>query len=229
MKKHPILFLTFAVLAFYACRSNKEEIVTKGEEYFPLQVGLRHTYKIDTVVFDLFQKTIDTFSNVVYEEIVEKYVDLNGDTMYRIELSTYNDVKKKNVVFKSFTRNIKNNFAFENMNNSAEVKMIFPISSYKTKGSNYTWNANMFNSRDPDIVKYTSVFTPYNNGSSTFNDCVSVKLNKPMRGTINKIKEEVYAKNIGLVYRFTDSTDLLKTPANDTFLSGKRIFIKLIN
>ena len=178
MKKHPILFLTFAVLAFYACRSNKEEIVTKGEEYFPLQVGLRHTYKIDTVVFDLFQKTIDTFSNVVYEEIVEKYVDLNGDTMYRIELSTYNDVKKKNVVFKSFTRNIKNNFAFENMNNSTEVKMIFPISSYKTKGSNYTWNSNMFNSRDPDIVKYTSVFTPYNNGSSTFNDCVSIKLNK---------------------------------------------------
>jgi hypothetical protein len=229
MKKHHILLSVLTLLGIYACRSNQEELVTKGTEYFPLRIGDKHTYKIDTVVYDLFQKKIDTFSNIVYEEVVEKYADFNGDTMYRIELSTYDNIKKKYVVFKSFLRSIKDNFALENMNNSTEVKMIFPISSYKTKGSNYTWNANMYNSREPDVVKYTSVFIPYNNGVSTFNDCVSIKLNKPQRGTINKIKEEVYAKNIGLVFRYTDSTDLLKSPANDTFPSGKRIFIKLIN
>jgi len=36
----------------------------------------------------------------------------------------------------------------------------------------------------------------------------------------------VYAKNIGLVYRFTDSTDYLQ---NDTFPSGKKTIIKLLN
>jgi len=229
MKKHHILFLSLLISAVYACRSNQEEIVTKGLEYFPLEIGQKHTYKIDTVIYDLFQKKIDTFSNIVYEEIVDKYVDFNGDTMYRVELSTYDNVKLKYVVFKSFLRSVKDNFALENMNNSTEVKMIFPISAYKTKGSNYTWNANMYNNREPDIVKYTSVFVPYNNGVTTFNNGVSIKLNRPLRGTINKIKEEVYAKDIGLVYRFTDSTDLLKTPSNDTFPSGKRIFIKLIN
>ncbi|MCC6817890.1 MAG: hypothetical protein IT245_03235 [Bacteroidia bacterium] len=230
MKNRHIWYLIILLSGINACRSSQEEAIVKGLEYFPIKIGDKKTYKIDTVVFDLFQKRIDTFSNIVYEEVVEQFVNFYGDSVYRIELSTFNTTKQKFVVFKSFERSIKDNYAIEKMDNSTEVKMIFPISNYKTKGSSYTWNANMFNNREPDIVKYTSVFTTFNNGINSYNNCVSIKLNKPLNGPIvNKIKEEVYAKDIGLVYRFTDSTDLLKSPDNDDFYSGKRIFIKLIN
>lgn len=228
MKKRPIFILILLTLGIYACRTSQEEIESKGKEYFPMTIGDIKKYRIDTVVFDLFKRRIDTFSNIVYEEVVEKFANFHGDTVYRVQLSIFDSAKQKFVVFKSFERSIKENFALEKMNNEQEVKMIFPISSYKTKGSSYTWNANMFNNREPDIVKYTSVFTPYHNGVKPFNNCVSIKLNKPLKGAVNKIKEEVYAEKIGLVYRFTDSTDLLKTPMNDSFLSGKRIFIKLL-
>lgn len=226
MKKNSIYIVLVLASVFYACRNGQEELAVKGEEYFPLSVGEKHLYSIDTIVYDLFQKKIDTFSNIVQEEVVEKYVDLSGDTIYRIELSTYNIEKFRYVVFKSFERKVKGNYAMEKMENRTEVKMLFPISSYKTKGSTYTWNANMFNDREPQIVKYTSVFGNYLVGTKPYSNCVVIKLSKPQTGIINNIKEEVYAKNIGLVYRFTDSTDYLQ---NDTFPSGKKTIIKLIN
>lgn len=226
MKKTTIYLGLLIISLIYACRNGQEELVIKGEEYFPTEIGSKHLYSIDTIVYDLFQRKIDTFSNIVQEEVVEKYVDLSGDTVYRIELSTYNQEKFKYVVFKSFERKIAGNYAMEKMENGTEVKMLFPISTYKTKGSTYTWNSNMFNSREPQIVKYSSVFTGYNLGSKAYSNCVSVKLSKPQTGIINNIKEEVYAKNIGLIYRFTDSTDYLQ---NDTFPSGKKTIIKLIN
>ena len=226
MKKTTIYIVLMIVSLVYACRNGQEELAVKGEEYFPVEIGNKHLYSIDTIVYDLFKQKIDTFSNIVQEEVVEKYVDLSGDTVYRIELSTYNQEKFKYVVFKSFERKIKGNYAMEKMENGTEVKMIFPISNYKTKGSTYTWNSNMFNGREPQIVKYTSVFTSYNNGNKNYSNCVSIKLSKPQTGIINNIKEEVYAKNVGLIYRFTDSTDYLQ---NDTFPSGKKTIIKLIN
>lgn len=226
MKKLHIFIIVLFIVSIYSCRSNKEERITKGEEYFPIKIGDKKLYSIDTVIFDLFKKRIDTFSNIVQEEVVEKFVDLSGDTVYRIELSVYRPDKFAFVAFKSFERKIKDNYAMEKMENNQEVKMLFPIAAYKTKGTSYTWNANMFNSRAPAILKFSSVFTPYKVGTTTYNDCVSVKYSKPKSGIENDIREEVYAKNIGLIYKFTDSTDLLQ---NDTFLSGKRIFIKLLN
>lgn len=226
MKKSTIFLVLILVSLVYACRNGQEELVVKGEEYFPLEIGSKHFYKIDTIVYDLFQKKIDTFSNIVQEEVVEKYVDLSGDTVYRLDLSTYDKTKFKYVVFQSYERKIKGNYAMEKMNNGTEVKMIFPISNYKTKGSTYTWNCNMFNAKEPQIVKFTSVFSSYNLDNKNYSNCVSIKLSKPQTGIINNIKEEVYAKNIGLIYRFTDSTDYLQS---DTFPSGKKTIIKLIN
>ncbi|MEZ4805138.1 MAG: hypothetical protein R2852_06565 [Bacteroidia bacterium] len=84
----------------------------------------------------------------------------------------------------------------------------------------------MFNNKEAKVVKYTSVFTAFHNGINPYNDCVEIKLSKPQRGIINSIREEVYAKNIGLVYRFTDSTDNL---LNDSFPSGIQTFIRLKN
>lgn len=216
------IFLTFFV---FSCRTSTEEVKLKGNEYYPLTIGTSKLYKVDTIIYDAFKKEIDTISNVFKEMVVEKYPDLSGDTVYRIELSKFSEDKQMYIVFKSFERSIKGNYAMEKLENRNEVKMLFPISNFKTKGNSYTWNANMFIESDPVIVKYTSVFTGFNNGLKAYNDCVSIKLSKPQLGIVNKVREEVYAKNVGLVYRYSDSTDLLL----DTFPSGKKIIVKLIN
>jgi hypothetical protein len=219
-----VLVISAILFLNQGCRNNKEERVLKGEEYFPMQLGAERFYDVDTIKYDDFHQTIDTISHVMKEEVVEQIPYGFGDTAYRIELSLYNENKDAWIPFMSFERRINGNYALEKMNNIQEVKMLFPIADYKTKGSSYTWNVNMFNSREPAIVKYTSVFKSYNNGINAYNNCVSIKLNKPQTGLVNNIREEVYAKNIGLVYRFTDSTDYLKDTAH---LSGYQTYIRL--
>jgi len=218
-------FIVFCLLLLaLACRSNKEERVLKGEEYFPVKIGDIRYYTVDTILFNAFIPSIDTIRREIREEVVEQIAYDDGDTAYRVELSTYNTSKSEWVPFQSFERKVIDNYAIEKMNNIQEVKLLFPIAEYKTKGSSYVWNTNMFNGKEPVIVKYSSVFKSYNNGINGYNNCVSIKLNKPQSGIVNNIKEEVYAKNIGLVYRFTDSTDYLMDTAH---LSGVRIFIRL--
>ncbi len=225
IKPKALLFSSLLIFAI-ACRTNKEEKVLKGDEYFPIKIGAVRYYAVDTILYNAFKPSIDTISTEIREEVVEQIVYAPGDTAYRIELSTYKPEKLQYVVFKSFERKIHDNYAIEKLNNIAEVKLLFPIAEYKTKGSSYTWNTNMFNSMEPVMIKYTSVFKSFNNGLRGDNNCVSIKLNKPQTGLVNTIREEVYAKDVGLVYRFTDSTDLLADPTQ-SHLSGYQVFMKL--
>jgi hypothetical protein len=213
-------------LVFSGCRSNKEERVLKGEEYYPIQIGSVRNYLVDTILFNSFKPSIDTIKTEFREEVVERIVHGFGDTSYRIELSTWDTGKLAWVAVKSFERRIDNNYALEKINNREEVKMLFPIAEYKTKGSSYTWNANMFNNGEPVIVKYSSVFRSYADPvtGNAYNNCVSIKLNKPQTGLVNNVREEVYATGVGLVYRFMDSTDYLMVPNH---LSGVQIFVRL--
>ncbi len=213
-------------MTVYSCRTSTEETVSKGTEYFPIKIGDIHYYQIDTVVYDLFKKEIDTFSSIVREEVVEKFQDATKDTVYRIELSRFSDISAEWEVFRTFERKIIDNFAIEKLDNITELKMIFPIASYKTKGSSYTWNINMFNHNDPLAVKFTSIFTSFHNGINPYNNCVSVKLNKPTIGRVNLTRTEVYAKNIGLVYRFIENTNSLD---DSSFLSGSVTTVRLKN
>jgi hypothetical protein len=216
--------LIFCLILLGSCRNNKEERVLKGNEYFPIMPGTVRFYNVDTILFDAFAATIDTIHNVIKEEVMEKIAHAPGDTSYRIELSTYSAAKLDWVPFKSFERKLVDNYAIEKTDNIQQVKLLFPIAEYKTKGSSYIWNTNMFNGKEPVMIKYYSVFKSYNNGINGYNNCVSVNLNKPQTGLVNNIREEVYAKDIGLVYRFTDSTDYLMRPSH---LSGYRVFVRL--
>ncbi len=180
-----------------ACKSSKEELVLKGDEYFPIKKGVIRYYQIDTFFYSSFTGDADTVSNTYREEIKEVSVDGAGDTFYRVEMSLFNTVRNKWEAEQSFSRKISGNYAIETIDNKPEVKMLFPISKYKNKGSAYIWNLNMFNNNDVTNVKYIKLFTSYNNQLQSFSDCVSVELQSPESGVVNNIREEVYAKDIG--------------------------------
>ncbi len=226
MIKMRLFFCLAVILTIYSCRPSTEETVSKGTEYFPIKIGDIHYYQIDTLVYDLFKKEIDTFSSLVKEEVIEKFQDASNDTVFRVELSRFSESSSNWEVFRTFERKIVDNYAIEKLENITELKMIFPISSYKTKGSSYTWNINMFNNSDPLSVKYTSIFTSFYNGINPYNNCVSIKLNKPTIGRVNINRTEVYAKNIGLVYRFIENTNSLD---DSSFLNGSVTTVRLKN
>lgn len=218
-----VLFVISVI--FNACRNNSEEIKLKGEAFFPNQQGAVKYYLVDTFRFDDFTGKTDTTSFEYKEEIKEKFVDLEGDSFFRIELSIYNVKKLKYEIYKIIQRKIVGNYAIENIDNMPQVKMLFPISSYKTKGSSYSWNLNMLNAMDEEKIKYNAISKPFNNGLNNYNDCVNIGLLKPQIGGIqNDIYEEVYAKDIGLVYRHIDKSNTFSTTG---FKAGFEIFVRL--
>ncbi len=210
-------------LGIASCRSNKEELVTKGNEYFPLKTGIIRLYQIDSFIYDNYTGETDTLSNSLREEVKGYFVDNAGDTTFKVELSAYNTIRSKWEVQQTFTRKITGNYAIENIFNNPEVKLLFPINTYKTKGSSYIWNLNMFNNNEPANVKYTAVFTTFFNGYNSYNDCVNVNLQKQQLGVIHNVREEVYAKNIGLVYRHIDKSDSLTQNTR----GGYEVFVRL--
>ncbi len=211
------------ILGVSSCRTNKEELVLKGNEYFPLKTGVIRLYHIDSFLYDNYTGDIDTISNDLREEITDYYLDNAGDTIYRVQLSYYSLSRGKWEVQQSYSRKVSGNYAIENIYNKPEVKMLFPISKYKTKGSSYIWNLNMFNNGESAVVKYIAVSTAYFNGINSYNDCVSIGLQKPQTGAINDVREEVYAKNIGLVYRHIDQSDYLTLGKR----GGFEVFVRL--
>ncbi|MDP2176447.1 MAG: hypothetical protein Q8K70_11110 [Bacteroidota bacterium] len=224
--KEFILYLIVLIFTLNACRKTEETREIKGLEYFPIKIGDVKYYDVDSFFFDPFFNTTDSVKRVLKEEVVEKIANEDKDTVYRIELSIYNKTLSKWVVFQSFTRNIDGNYAIETKDNTKEVKIIFPISTYKTRGSTYVWNVNMFNQLDAKYIKFNKVFTPYTIGTETYPNTINIQLNKTLTGVVNDIREEVYAKDIGLIYKHIDVSDYLSF--SDTFIrSGYEIFVKL--
>ena len=226
--KNPFILILIVSFFVSSCKKKEEVRETKGSEYFPMKVGTVLYYDVDSFFFDPFFNKTDTVSTVLKEEVMEKLVDLSNDTIYRIELSTYNKNSFRWIVFQSFYRKIKDNFAIEVKDNIPEVKLYFPISSYKTRGSTYAWNLNMFNQFEPKYIKYNRVF--YNQSVNTvpYTNCVNVQLNRPISGIKNDYREEIYAKDIGLIYKHIDSSDYTTKNSKDSFTrSGKEIFLKL--
>lgn len=226
MRNIPVLLIASIIimLTYGACKTHTEEIVLKGPEYFPIETGSVKYYQIDTFFYNDFTNTTDTVSNLYREEIKEKLINASGDSFYRVELSLFNKVKNIWEGRQSFSRFITGNYAIENINNKPEIKMLFPISQYKIKGSSYVWNLHMLTNEDVTNVKYISVFKSFNNDLAQFNDCVTIGLQSPEKGVVNNLREEVYAKGIGLVYRHIDQSDYL---LNGNSRNGFEIFVRL--
>jgi hypothetical protein len=227
MKNYLLVALLLAFLfAHQSCRKTTEERESFGNEYFPMKIGTVKFYQVDSFFFNAFFNTTDSVKQVIKEEVKEKLLNQYNDTIYRIELSRFNTQYSKWVVFKTFSRYIKDNMAIEDFDNIKEVKHLFPITTYKTRGSSYIWNMNMFNNKEAQFIKYAKVFTSYSVDNETYPNTVTILLNRPLKGLVNDIREEIYAKDVGLIYKHIDNSDY--TSYSDTLKrSGFEVFIRL--
>ncbi len=208
MKLKTIFVLT--LLLIFACKNSKEERATAGEEYFPLKVGDFKIYEVDSLIHDDFSNKTDTIKTELREQVVEKLIDNENDTIYRIELSSFDSKQLKWVTFLSFFRKIKGIYMIESQNNIKEVKILAPISNYKTRGSSHAWNINMFNQNDPQMVKFNKLFYKYTQNGIVYPECINIQLTRPISGIVNQYREEIYAKNKGLIFKKIDFSEFTK-------------------
>jgi hypothetical protein len=203
----------FALLT--AC---KKEIIPNdnillGKEYFPITKDHTIEYAIDSIIYNDFSKSTDTFRMQFKDVIGESFYDNEGRESYVVNRYSRQDdtyLWKDLMTFYA----TKTNFRVEVVeNNLRMIKLVFPV-----KLKTY-WSGNIYiPAQIDDKLKwlwnwnytYTYINQPFNTGLASFSNTIEVigindSTNNPEQfpdAIANKTySKEVYAKNVGLIYR----------------------------
>jgi hypothetical protein len=216
MNLKKLLIIGTVVVAFLT--SCKKEIIPNddielGKAYFPITKDYTIEYAIDSIIYNDFNKSTDTFSMQFKDVIGELFYDNEGRESYVVnrfrrqdDTYTWEDMMTYYAT--------KTNFKVEVVeNNLRMIKLVFPV-KLKT-----AWAGNIYIPAQIDDAlnwlwkwnySYTSINQPFNTGKASFSNTIVVigindSINNPEQfpnSIANKrYSKEVYAKNVGLIYR----------------------------
>src|SRR5690606_35171068 len=104
-----ILFLAVIILTIYGC--SKEKLAPKRSmfyEYYPLKEGLVWVYDVDSTYYDDFftPSRVTNYLFTIKDTVTGFYINLTGDTVYRVERYKKTDDTPEWAFQKNFTRSI---------------------------------------------------------------------------------------------------------------------------
>lgn len=195
--------LSGVMLIIAACKKDKELVnVDLGYDYFPTEAGRYIIYDVDSLYYNDFTSTIDTFKFQIKEKIAAEFVDLSQRKTQRIERFYRKNVSEEWIIKDVWFANRTSNTAEKTEENIRFVKIVFPLK----KGS--SWNGNRFNALGEQNYTLSKLNETYALGSLAFDSIVYITQIADSNLIEKKIACEVYAKHIGLVYKkHLDITD----------------------
>lgn len=227
MKNIKKLYFIFIIFFLFSCEKDKpitEEDM--GYAYFPDDVGKWIIYDVREIRHDDTMGIHDTFFYQIKEVIESKFIDNENRETMRIEryIKNYND----SIPYDSMQWTIKDVWYANLTHNTAEkveeniryLKLKFPIRE------NYSWDGNIYNTHKEWDYTYKDVHHPKVIQGFLFDSTVTVQ----QRDILNLIEREyayeIYAKNIGMVYKVCDT---LKTKVNGDIIKGRELIMKVVS
>ena len=214
-------FLLYSAIALtlIACRKDESEQGRRSadKQYFNQQAGAYSVFNVIEVVYDDFANTIDTLEYQLMELNESVFKDNLGRQAMRIERYKRNsDTSDWNYINTWYSVSDEQ-MAERVEDNKRFIKLSFPISI------DAVWNANSLNMDNVNNVYYGMLHRTFKQDTFTFDSVVSVESASVNNAFRERAYKEIYAKNIGLVYRnfvYIDKLGLL--------LRGSRIRYQLI-
>ena len=203
------LFLAvFTVFTMHSCKDETEEVVI-DYSYFPTEMGKSLVYQVDSVIYDLFSNELYNRTNWVKEEIVKMDTDLSNRPRYHVhhyEKSEFTETWSGISPRTWYT--IKTDLQVERVEENLRfIKMTFPISAETNWYGNHQIDTNEERWRHYADweYKYEDIGDAYtlSNGNS-FDNTVTVTIFESqslINATHKRFIKEVYAKDVGLVFR----------------------------
>ena len=189
--KNKIFFLILIIN--FSCDPEEYSEVKSYQDYFPIEIQKEKKFLVTNIIHNSFGK--DTSSYYLKEIITESFIDLEGDTAYRIHRYWRNDTTQ--------TYEIKDVWVVKKSENSIQqleenirfTKLIFPINK------NSFWNGNAFNNLGYQEYSVQSIHTDFNLNNLTFDSCVSINQNYKSNLLEYENSQEIYSLGLGLVYK----------------------------
>lgn len=192
-----ICLIAVASAIIASCKKDKniEAPLDLGYNYYPTTTGKWVAYDVDSIVYDDFKKTIDTFHFQVKEVIESHFLDNSGRETERIERFHRKSDNEPWQLRDVWSSNRTATSAEKVEEDQRYVKLSFPLK----KGRK--WNGNAFNSFEEEEYKLENFDQPLKIGTLEFDSTLSVLQVADSNFIEKKFVKEIYAKNIGLIYK----------------------------
>jgi len=188
-----ILSFSLVIALFSSCKKEVDvEVIQFGYEYFPTSVGSYRIYLVDSIGHDI---TSDTSQFQIMEVVEDEFTDNLGQPTFSIgrykRYTSSGDWLFQTVWVEKKT----STFAQRVENNKRYIRLVFPISDESA------WDGNAFNNEDPWNYTYSGIGSSRYVGPFNLPNTLTVNQRNYVNLVDQEIAYEVYAKDIGLVYK----------------------------
>jgi hypothetical protein len=191
--------ILFFLIFLSSCKQETITPVDLGYSYFPTDTGHWVIYDIDSTYYNDFTGSAENYHYKIKELIASSYLDNENRLTQRIERYKCTDSVNWHLI-KVWASNRTSSTAEKVEENVRFVKLVFPIVDEKT------WNGNADNTLGEQDYEYKNVFKPYTMNGVTFDSTITViQENDTNNFVYSKYIVEVYAKNIGMIFKQLDT------------------------
>ena len=207
-------FLLSISLVLFACRPSIEMLEDISYDYYPIEEGKYRIYQVDSIVYNAFICQTLTNSYQIKEVTGNVIIDGEGEKAYAVKRYKRLNGNAPWKLEEVWTEKIQQQQLQRIENNQRWVKMVFPIQEQQMwDGLSYIKSDTSFEISGSSIQIYKDWgdFEYQKTGSSfvdtsqtvpaIYPDVVEVAQADAENQIEKRYAKEVYAKNIGLVYR----------------------------
>lgn len=190
-------YLFLLVVILISCKKDEDTTVPYvGYNYAAIESGRYVIYDVDSIFYDDFFSTVDTFYFEIKEVIGDKYIDLEGEEAY--ELLRYKKTTDTTgwVLQDAWSIKLTATTLEEVEENVRYVKLVFPV-----KDNNKQWNGNSMNNLGGWDYEYTAVHQSETLAGLALDSVLTVLQRDETNLIEDQFYEEKYATNVGMVYK----------------------------
>jgi hypothetical protein len=216
-----LIFLTVSAYGFFLTSCKNETVEPANDDqyrYFPLTTGFWTEYAVDSIVHldiddqNYVDTAIDTFHFNIREVIDTPFTDAVNETAYVIKRYTRNSDTLPWDFQNIFTAKLNTVSAQRVEDNIRFLRLQFPITSASM------WNGNAYNYYPAEDYTYEDLYEQRTLNGLQFPSTVTV-IQNDFVSLINEVmKEEIYAKDVGLIYKQLDSITFGNTSGGSIFI-----------
>ena len=188
-------------------------------KYFPIELNQEKEFLVTNINHSSFGK--DTVTYYLKEVISEKFLNLEGDSAYRIERFWKTDSMDNYEIKDIWVANKSLNFAQLVEENIRFTKLIFPFDV------NVVWDGNAFNNQQSQEYRIESINIPFTVNGLSFDSSITVIQNYKSNLLEYENSKEIYVIGVGLVYK-EDIEVLINSANSNDFSQGYEFYQELI-
>jgi hypothetical protein len=225
MKSTFLNFVVFSsvLLFLLACEKDTTEQISFDYEYYDLTPGRFCIYDVVDIEHDENQAVQhDTAYYQLKTVIGDTFIDNSGRITRKFLRYTRDSIQDNWLLKDVWTTLIENNKAELVEENQRIVKLVFKPTYEKV------WNINMFNISSKINARYAAIDQPFTIGNQVFDKTLKVDIQNFFSMVDDRVKYDVYAKNVGLIYKYFKDNTIANFDKN-TIKKGKELYYTLVS